>query len=126
MPDRKRIYIVEDEQVIAHTLSVILEQNGFATESLGDAETALVRIEVSSPDLVITDVVLLGKMTGLELTERIAYEHPSVRVLLMSGQARTTELLSAYKQRGLNPSVKEKPIAPAMLLDEVKALLSRY
>lgn len=95
---------------------MILEQNGFSTESFSDAETVLARIEVSSPGMVITDVILLGKMTGLELNERIAYEHPNVKVMLMSGQARTSGLLSAYRQRGLNPFVKEKPIVPGALL----------
>ncbi len=33
--------------------------------------------------MVITDVILLGEMTGLELTERIAYEYPNVKVILM-------------------------------------------
>lgn len=126
MLEKKRIYVVEDEWIIAHTLSVILEQNGFATETFSDAESALARVEASAPDMVITDVILLGKMTGLELTEHIAYEHPSVKVLMMSGQARTSELLAGYRERGLSPSIKEKPIAPQTLLEEIQEIFRRF
>ncbi len=47
-----------------------------------------------------------------------------VHVLLMSGQVKTTELLEGFRNRGLNPRVHDKPLAPEQLIAEIRHMLA--
>jgi signal transduction histidine kinase len=69
---QKRIFIVEDEALIAMELKDRLEGLGYAIcGSVAQAETALERIASLQPDLVLMDINLAGKMSGVEAAERL-------------------------------------------------------
>ena len=64
----KKIFIVENEFIIAEDLTMMVEQMGYQT--VGHARSlpdAVDRIASSSPDLVLLDVQLSEKTDGLEL-----------------------------------------------------------
>src|ERR1700747_2739947 len=86
------VLIVDDERVIADTLSIILSKSGFTTMTAYDGATALNLANESSPDLLISDVVMPG-MTGIDLAITMKYSFPECKVLLFSGQAATVDLL---------------------------------
>ena len=63
-----RIYIVEDEPLIAESICIALKKQGHIIIGVSDnskeAEQAISRIQ---PDLVLVDIQLKGKSNGLEL-----------------------------------------------------------
>jgi PAS domain S-box-containing protein len=67
-----KIFIVEDELVFADDLKEILEGHGYSVcGSVPKGEDALVLIPEKAPDLVLIDIVLAGKMNGIELAESL-------------------------------------------------------
>jgi PAS domain S-box-containing protein len=67
-----RILIVEDEAVVAHDLGASLTELGYSV--LGDAasgEEAIQQAARLSPDLVLMDIRLAGKIDGIEATAAI-------------------------------------------------------
>ncbi len=64
------ILIVDDEKVIADTLSIILSRAGFTTMTAYNGETALQIATATSPALVISDVVMPG-LSGVELAIKL-------------------------------------------------------
>jgi DNA-binding LytR/AlgR family response regulator len=65
-----KIYIVEDEPLIAETIRTALEKAGYQIIGMTDnAKEALFDIEQSQPDLVLVDITLDGKMDGIEMVE---------------------------------------------------------
>jgi CheY-like chemotaxis protein len=58
-----RTFIVDDEHVIATTLAVILQNDGFSTKAFTDPLEDLTSAESDPPDLVISDVMMPG-ITG--------------------------------------------------------------
>jgi signal transduction histidine kinase len=69
---QKRIFIVEDEALIAMELKDRLAGLGYAVcGSAAQAETALERIAALQPDLVLMDINLAGKMSGVEAALRL-------------------------------------------------------
>ena len=64
--DAPVVLIVDDEKVIADTLSIILTHAGFITMTAYDGETALRIANAITPALLISDVVMPG-ITGVEL-----------------------------------------------------------
>ena len=59
----KTIMVVEDEQIFHDLYEVMLENTGYEIISVYDGYEALVKLEETRPDLIITDIVL-SMMTG--------------------------------------------------------------
>lgn len=65
--DRKRIMIVEDESITAMSIKSSLKDAGYdVTSVVSTAEEAVMKAEEDQPDLVLMDIVLNGKMDGIE------------------------------------------------------------
>lgn len=70
--DSKKIMVVEDEWIVADQLCRSLEDLGYtisSTASTGDE--AIGQVEADNPDLILMDIVLKGKMDGIEAADRI-------------------------------------------------------
>jgi DNA-binding NtrC family response regulator len=113
--NRQRIYVVDDEHVIATTLAIILNQNGFDALAFGSAKEATAAAEALPPDLLLTDVVM-PDMNGIELAIQFRQKYPDCKVLLFSGQAATNNLLEDAKRAGYDLELLPKPVHPQDLL----------
>ena len=119
---RQVVLVVDDERIIADTLSVILTNNGFAALAAYSGKGALEIAKTTPPDLLISDVVMPG-MTGVELAIALVKEVPDCKVLLFSGQASTVDLLAEARAAGHDFSALAKPIHPKDLLARVSRCL---
>ncbi len=114
-----RVFVVDDEFVIATTLATILQRSGFDAVSFTDPLKALRTAQVKAPDLLISDVVM-PEMSGIDLAVAIQKATPNCRVLLFSGQAVTANLLEAARVRGHEFEVLAKPIHPTEFLKRIR------
>ncbi len=125
-PHRRRgaevVLVVDDERAIRRSLVRILKRAGYRAEESDDPGEVIRRYEDGQDniDLLITDV-MMPKMNGLTLVDRISSFGPHVRVVYMSGYMR-----GQVSWSGLPGSVigfLEKPIAKADLLRTVRNVL---
>src|SRR5471030_308687 len=80
------IMIVDDEADIRDLVAGILDDEGFATRTARDSDTALAEIANRRPHLVFLDIWLQGsKLDGLQLLEQVKRDHAYVPVVLISG-----------------------------------------
>nr|WP_321352180.1 PAS domain-containing protein [uncultured Methanoregula sp.] len=82
------VLIVEDDAVAAGSLNQSLTGRGYTVAGIiPDGETALVRIGDLQPDLVLMDMELAGRMTGIETAENIRLHHhlPVIYLIPRSG-----------------------------------------
>jgi DNA-binding NtrC family response regulator len=114
-----RIFVVDDEFVIATTLATILQRSGFDAISFTAPMEALEAARINAPDLLISDVVM-PVLSGVDLAIRMREENPGCKVLLFSGQAATANLLDAALGRGHDFEVLAKPIHPTEFLHKVR------
>ncbi len=94
---RGRILVVDDEPQVLSTLSealLIADHEVVATES---AEAALEAISESDFDMVITDLHLPG-LSGVELMVRIKASHPTVPIVMLTGQPALDKAIDAMKK----------------------------
>ncbi|HEV2134842.1 MAG TPA: response regulator [Terracidiphilus sp.] len=112
---RPSVLIVDDESVIADTLTEILCRSGYAAIAAYDAESALETSLMKPPEMLITDVVLPG-MSGIELAIQIKRIFPDCKTLLFSGQASTSDMLAAANSAGHHFTLLSKPVHPKDLL----------
>ena len=68
-----RILIVEDEIVVASEIKLRLEAMGYTVLGIVNSGMgAIQKAELLEPDVILMDITLKGKMTGLEATREIA------------------------------------------------------
>ena len=81
------VLVVEDEPAVREITVAILGDLGYRVLQAADGDEGL-RVfgaRMGEIDLLLTDVVLPGKLRGRELSERVTAIRPDVRVLFMSG-----------------------------------------
>jgi DNA-binding NtrC family response regulator len=124
LPQKNRpvVLVVDDERIIADTLSIILSKSGFTTMTAYNGESALKLACEVKPDLLISDVVMPG-MTGVELAIVITETIPGCKVLLFSGQAATVDLLEKARHNGHDFTTLTKPIHPTDMLRRISECL---
>jgi DNA-binding NtrC family response regulator len=117
------VLIVDDEKVIADTLSIILSRAGFTTMTAYNAETALEIATATPPALLISDVVMPGA-SGVDLAITITQTLPECKVLLFSGQAATVDLLEKARRDGYYFTTLSKPVHPTDMLKRISECLA--
>ncbi len=71
-----RILVVEDESILAHDISQLLEQFGYVVDGIeSTAAGAIQRVDESEPDLILMDVRLKGGIDGIDAAHAIQENH---------------------------------------------------
>lgn len=79
----KKLLIVEDERIIAEDIRRIVHNLGYEVlDIVSSGEKALSVVDNTAPDLVLMDIHLDGKMSGIETAEQIYKSHQSPVVYL--------------------------------------------
>ena len=116
MGDRQtKILIVEDEPVVLHTLQLILQQHGYDVREARDAAEALTIAPDFQPDTLLCDINL-PDIDGIQLSLQLKHDLPHCRVVLLSGDISSSELLDEAKRKGYRFEVLAKPTDPQYLL----------
>ncbi|WP_419806414.1 response regulator [Terriglobus sp.] len=117
---KPKVLVADDEQVIANTLAIILNQAGFEARAVYSGENALETIDAFQPNMLISDVIMTG-MTGIEAAIQIRQKLPHCKVLLFSGQAATADLLEKARAQGHEFEILAKPVHPTDLLAKLRS-----
>lgn len=80
----KRILLVDDEPLIVKGLKLALESDGYETDSAGDGEQALEKIQNGNFDLILLDV-MLPKMSGIEVCQAVR-EKSDVPIIMLTAK----------------------------------------
>ena len=118
---RLKILVVDDERSIADTLAAIFAIHGYEAFAAYSGESGLEQARSLSPDVVVSDVLMPG-INGAEMAMQILQFLPSCKILLISGQAATSDLLSDVAAKGYTFELLPKPIRPLELLAKLTAL----
>jgi DNA-binding NtrC family response regulator len=80
---RRRILIVEDDEIFLRPLQRSLEVAGYDVVTRPSGEEAIESLKGDDADLVLTDKRLPG-MDGVELVRRLRAEHPELAIVVMT------------------------------------------
>ena len=117
---KPRVLVADDEQVIANTLAIILNQAGFDAKAVYSGENAVESLDEFEPNMLISDVIMTG-MTGIEAAIQIRAKLPNCKILLFSGQAATADLLEKARAQGHEFEILAKPVHPTDLLAKLRS-----
>jgi len=116
---KPKVLVADDEQVIANTLAIILNQAGFEAKAVYSGEKAIEALDSFAPDMLISDVIMTG-MTGIEAAIQTRAKLPNCKILLFSGQAATADLLERARAQGHEFEILAKPVHPTDLLAKLR------
>lgn len=116
----KSVLVVEDEALIRTLVAEELEEAGYTVLEAESADSALAILEDATVDLVITDVRMPGRQTGLDVAAWVRKNRPLTRIVVMSGYVHD-EVATVAAQFD---AFVRKPFKPADLLDQARALMS--
>src|SRR5579872_5538259 len=85
-PFRPTALVVEDDPIQREMIALLLEETDYDVIQCEDAVTAELALKNRHPALLVTDISLVGEMTGIELVELARQVDPSLRVIVMSGR----------------------------------------
>ncbi len=116
--------LVDADPRSVRVLEVSLKNGGYSVTTAGDGQDALAKIELSAPDLILTDT-RLPRLDGYELVRRVRAhpEYAAIPVVFLTSQRSIED-----KIRGLELGVEDyltKPIFVRELLARVNLLLAR-
>lgn len=119
----QRIFVVDDEQVIAWSLAMILRREGFNATCFSHPIEALEASDIDIPQLLITDVVM-PRLSGIDLAIQVTHHHPGCKVLLLSGQATSVDLIDDARAHGHPFQLVAKPVHPADLIRTIRSVMA--
>ena len=89
------VWIIDDEESIRTICTSALEDL-FNVESFSSASEALLALNSTTPDLIITDIKMPG-MSGLEFLNKVSEKFPNLPTIIITAHANIDNALSAYK-----------------------------
>jgi signal transduction histidine kinase len=120
---KARVLLVEDEVALRALIERTLRQHGYEVTAAPDVSTAeKVWMGPGSFELLLSDVVLPGARTGIDLVRQLRERDASLRTLLMTGYTEEMDL-PGFEERVGSP-VLHKPFDVSTLLEAVSSALS--
>jgi DNA-binding response OmpR family regulator/HPt (histidine-containing phosphotransfer) domain-containing protein len=117
-----RLLLVEDDESIANTLENILGNQHYVVDVANDGELGWELVEAFKYDLILLDV-MLPKLDGIQLCQRLRSHNYQAPVLLLTAQNSST-----HKVMGLDAGADDylvKPFDMSELLARIRVLLRR-
>ena len=116
------VLIIDDEEGIRESLSVILEDEGYRVVSAGSGEEALTMLQEQLPDLIILDVWLPG-MDGIQTLQEITALKKELPVIMISGHGNIEVAVKATRIGAYD--FLEKPLSLERVILSSKRALER-
>ena len=115
---KARILIVDDEEIVVRSCLRILDDDRYEVESVSDGWEALRRIDENGFDILVLDI-MMPRIDGLEVLQRVKERHPDVDVIMMTGLSQIQTAVRAMKLGAFD--YLSKPFDP----DELKLIVDR-
>ena len=121
MVEEMGILICEDNKLAMKTLSVILEREGYKTETAADGNEAIMLIQKNVYDLILVDIHL-PYHSGLELVRYLRSDLKKETPVLIVTAFSDPQMQKQAGELGINGYVV-KPFNPSDIIRQIRAIL---
>jgi two-component system sensor histidine kinase/response regulator len=118
MTSKPKILIIDDEEVVLDSCSMILEGGNYLVKTAQDGNSGLKLVNELEPDLVYIDLKMPG-IPGTEVLEKITETNPTIVSIVITGYATVTSAVEAMKKGAYD--FLPKPFTP----DEFRLITKR-
>src|SRR4030095_11945808 len=121
MMTQNTILIVDDENRLRLSLSLILQKENYRVETAANAEDALDCLHLHEYDLMFLDLNMPG-MSGIDLLVKVHRHYPHMPVLILTAHAALESAIQAVRLGARDYLIK--PIEPVLILARVAEILA--
>lgn len=82
---KKHILVVDDDSALRFLYQALLKNYGYSSDTAENGRFALTKLKQTSYDAVLLDYMMPG-ITGLTVLQHIQQHHPSIPVVMITGQ----------------------------------------
>ena len=83
MTEQARVLVVDDNEDLLETFSMILKRRGFSVDTAEDGVCAVDKFKMHHFDVILMDIVM-PRMNGVEAFRKIREVNPVAKVILMT------------------------------------------
>jgi len=122
---KETILVVEDEELVREFVASFLGECGYKVRLARNGVEAqeVWRQHASEIDLLLTDVVMPQKISGIELADKLREHKPQLKVIFTSGYS--LELMEEHFKTRTDFNFLPKPYAPTKLKELVRSSLDK-
>jgi CheY-like chemotaxis protein len=117
MPNEPTVLVVDDNEDLLETFSLILKKHGFRVITAGDGLAAIDLYQRYNFDIILMDIVM-PEMDGIEAFRKIREMDPEAVIILMTAYSED-ESIQIVKSEGVHRVIR-KPIKIEQLIDMIK------
>jgi CheY-like chemotaxis protein len=119
----ERILVVEDDPDVRMLTRAVLERNGYSVLTAATGVDGLRRWEDQAGriELLLTDMVMPGGVSGQDLAEKLRTLQPGLKVIFTSGYS--ADLAGRELRRSDGQDFLQKPYSPQQLLRAIRRML---
>lgn len=121
MTTQATVYVVDDDEAVAHSLRMLLESVGLSVETFSTAQAFLEQAELSRTACLLLDVRMPG-MSGLQLQESLRQRGLSMPIVFITGHGDVRMAVRAIQSGAVD--FIEKPFHDQDLLDSIHKALA--
>ncbi len=121
MPTDRLIYIVDDDEAVRDSLSVLLETSGYTVGTFASAPEFLAAAPTLRPGCLIADI-RMPEMDGLELQQRLIERQFSFPLIVITGHGDVPLAVRAMKAGAID--FIEKPFAVGTIISSAEVALA--
>jgi len=101
MPDGSTIYIIDDDDSVRKSITLLLQAKGYITESYRDSSEFLEHLDYEKTGCLILDVHLIGE-NGLDLQKKLLEISSHLPIIFISGKGDIPMTVQALKNGAVN------------------------
>jgi DNA-binding response OmpR family regulator len=121
MTPQHAILIVDDDNHLRLSLSLILQKEKYRVDTAANAEEALAQLESHKYDLMFLDLNMPG-MSGIDLLVEVHKGYPNISVLILTAHAALESALQAVRLEARDYLIK--PVEPELILTRAAEILA--
>jgi two-component system sensor histidine kinase/response regulator len=118
MDNNAKILIIDDEEVVRDSCTLILEGGDYSVSTASSGDEGLKLVDDVKPDLVFIDLKMPG-IPGIDVLEKISATNPTIVSIVITGYATVTSAVEAMKKGAYD--FLPKPFTP----DEFRLITKR-
>ncbi len=115
------ILLVEDERLVRELTQRVLRRKGYTVITAQNPQEALQISQKEAADLLLTDMLMPGGLTGYDLACSLQATHPRIKIVYMSGYIGDAVQQNKVLESG--DAFIQKPFTPDTLVRQLRAVL---
>jgi DNA-binding NtrC family response regulator len=102
---KQRILLIDDDPGVSEVIGLLLEREGYAVERAATLKQAIIQVEATEVDLVVTDLKLPDG-TGLDVIALILGRHPGLPIVMITSYSSMESAIAALRAGAADYVVK--------------------